>query len=90
MKKLISLALLLGLFCCQATKAQEITKTGYNFGPLPVVAFDADKGFQYGALLNIFNFGDGSYYPNYKEKWYIEASFYTKGTQFFLVLRSIR
>lgn len=83
MKKLISLALLLGLFCCQATKAQEITKTGYNFGPLPVVAFDADKGFQYGALLNIFNFGDGSYYPNYKEKWYIEASFYTKGTQFF-------
>ena len=31
----------------------EIIKTGLNFGPLPVVAFDADRGFQYGALLNI-------------------------------------
>ena len=36
----------------------EIIKTGLNFGPLPVVAFDADRGFQYGALLNIYNFGD--------------------------------
>ena len=34
----------------------EIIKTGLNFGPLPVVAFDADRGFQYGALLNIYNF----------------------------------
>lgn len=29
----------------------EIIKTGTNFGPLPVVAFDADRGFQFGALL---------------------------------------
>ena len=58
----------------------EIIKTGLNFGPLPVVAFDADRGFQYGALLNIYNFGDGSLYPNPKSWWYIEASAYTKGT----------
>ena len=58
----------------------EIIKTGLNFGPLPVVAFDADRGFQYGALLNIYNFGDGSTYPNPKEWWYIEASAYTGGT----------
>ena len=38
----------------------EIIKTGINFGPLPVVAFDADRGFQYGALLNLYNFDDGS------------------------------
>ena len=24
---------------------KEIVKKGFNFGPLPVVAFDADKGF---------------------------------------------
>ena len=41
----------------------DIVKTGLSFGPLPVVAFDNDKGFQYGALLNINNFGDGSWYP---------------------------
>ena len=28
---------------------KEIVKTGYNYGPLPAVAFDADKGFQLGA-----------------------------------------
>ena len=58
----------------------EIIKTGINLGPLPVVAFDADRGFQYGALLNIYNFGDGSSYPNPKSWWYIEASAYTGGT----------
>ena len=58
----------------------EIIKTGLNFGPLPVVAFDADRGFQYGALLNIYNFGNGDTYPNPKQWWYIEASAYTGGT----------
>ncbi len=58
----------------------EIIKTGINLGPLPVVAFDADRGFQYGALLNIYNFGDGTSYPNPKSWWYIEASAYTGGT----------
>lgn len=58
----------------------EIIKTGINLGPLPVVAFDADRGFQYGALLNIYNFGDGSSYPNPNSTWYIEASAYTGGT----------
>ncbi|MBQ5634858.1 MAG: hypothetical protein IIV10_00955, partial [Alistipes sp.] len=41
------------------TSKKEIVKKGYNFGPLPAVAFDADKGFQLGALLNIYDFGDG-------------------------------
>ena len=64
---------------------EDIVKKGISFGPLPVVAFDQDKGFQYGALLNLFDFGDGSYYPHPKQQWYIEASAYTKGTsQFFL------
>ena len=56
----------------------EIIKTGINYGPLPVVAFDADRGFQFGALLNLYNFGDGSTYPNPKSTWYFEASAYTK------------
>ena len=56
----------------------EIIKTGTNFGPLPVVAFDADRGFQFGALLNLYNFGNGDTYPNPKSQWYFEASAYTK------------
>ena len=64
---------------------KEIVKTGYNFGPLPAVAFDADKGFQLGALLNIYDFGDGSTYPNPRQQWYFEASFFTKGSQLYTV-----
>ena len=60
---------------------KDIIKKGISFGPLPVVAYDQDKGFQYGGLLNIYDFGDGSYYPHPKQQWYIEASAYTKGTQ---------
>ncbi|MDR0232972.1 MAG: outer membrane protein assembly factor [Dysgonamonadaceae bacterium] len=60
---------------------QDIVKKGISLGPLPVVAFDQDKGFQYGAILNIFDFGDGSHYPHPRQQWYIEASRYTKGTQ---------
>jgi hypothetical protein len=56
----------------------EIIKTGLNYGPLPVVAFDADRGFQFGALLNLYNFGNGDTYPNPKSTWYFEASAYTK------------
>ena len=67
------------------TGKKEIVKKGFNFGPLPVVAFDADKGFQAGALLNIFDFGDGSEYPNTRQKLYLEASFFTKGSQLFVI-----
>lgn len=69
----------------EASPRSEIVKTGYNFGPLPAVAFDADKGFQLGALLNIYDFGDGSLYPNTRQHWYFEASFFTKGSQLFVV-----
>lgn len=69
------------LFILLPLKAQEqIIKTGLNFGPLPAVAYDADKGFQYGLILNIFNYGDGSSYPNYDSKTYLEYSHFTKGS----------
>ena len=67
------------------TEKKEIVKTGYNIGPFPIVAFDADKGFQVGALMNVYDFGDGSMYPNTRQKLYMEASFFTKGSQLFVV-----
>jgi len=60
---------------------KDIVKKGISFGPLPIVAFDQDKGLQLGGLLNIFDFGDGSYYPHPRQQWYIEYSYFTKGTQ---------
>ena len=61
----------------------EIIKTGWNFGPLPVLGFDSDLGFQYGACVDIFNFGDGSRYPRYFYKFNVEVSRYTKGSGVF-------
>ena len=61
----------------------EIIKQGWNFGPLPVVGFDSDLGFQYGACIDIFNFGDGSRYPRYNYKFNVEVSRYTKGSGVF-------
>lgn len=67
----------------QTTSQGEIIKTGWNFGPFPVVGFDSDLGFQYGAYCDIFNFGDGSGYPSYKFKINLEISTYTKGSSIF-------
>lgn len=57
----------------------EKRKTGWNVGALPSVLFNSDLGFQYGILANIFNYGDGSRYPDYKYSFYTEWSRTTKG-----------
>lgn len=54
-------------------KAQK----GWTFGVLPCIAYDADAGFQYGALANVYYYGDGSTYPNYLHSFYVEASYTT-------------
>ena len=59
----------------------DIVKSGWTFGPLPVIAFDADQGLQYGALVNFFYYGDeGIRYPDYDHSIYLEWSRYTKGS----------
>lgn len=81
---ILSIALI-GFSAFAAGESNEVTKKGISFGPLPIVAFDQDKGFEYGAILNIYNFGDGEYYPNPKSQWHLEAARYTKGTQLYVV-----
>ena len=83
MKKLTLTVSALFFFAAAFAQKADIVKTGINLGPLPAIAFDADKGFQYGALLNIYDYGDGTNYPNYNSKWYLEASFFTKGSQLY-------
>jgi len=53
-------------------------KTGWNFGILPSVAYDADYGFQGGVLTNIYDYGDGHQYPEYIHSIYVEAAYTTK------------
>lgn len=65
------------------TKKKEKTeqvKKGWNLGALPVISFDSDLGFQYGALMNLYNYGDGTEYPNYRQSLYAEISHFTKNS----------
>ena len=61
-------------------QAQETAKKGFNLGVLPAVSFNSDEGFQYGAILNLFNYGNGANYPKYDQSYYLELSKYTKGS----------
>ena len=62
-----------------AGKTDKIKK-GWNFGALPAIAYDTDIGFKYGALVNLFNYGDGKQYPKYLHSLYFEWSHTTKGS----------
>ncbi len=59
---------------------QEPVKTGWTFGALPAVSYNTDLGLQYGGLVNLYYFGDGSSYPKYMHSIYAEVSRYTKGS----------
>lgn len=91
MRKVYSM-LILVLFVAFSTNAYaqedkkeqtEEVKTGWNVGALPVVSFDSDMGFQYGALSSIYNYGDGSRFPEFDHMFYVEASKFTKGSAVF-------
>lgn len=88
MKKIITTILLLTIllpgYAKRQPKPQEVDslgrkiKTGWNFGILPSVAYDADYGFQGGLLTNVYFYGDGSQYPEYIHSIYAEAAYTTK------------
>jgi hypothetical protein len=60
--------------------AKTEIKEGINFGALPVVAYDSDRGLKYGGLANIYNYGKGETYPDYLQSLYLEVSRTTKGS----------
>jgi hypothetical protein len=57
-----------------------VVKKGWTFGALPAISYNSDLGFQYGALVNLYYFGDGTSYPKYMHSLYGEVSRYTKGS----------
>ena len=78
MKKPACLIASLLTVCSAASLAQDKV-SGWNFGPLPCVSYSSDLGFQYGLCADVFYYGDGSLFPEYEHRFYIEASRYTKG-----------
>ena len=48
---------------------KEIAKSGWNIGLLPAFYYNNDLGFSVGALAQVFDYGDGTVYPNYRHKF---------------------
>ncbi|HDR88825.1 MAG TPA: hypothetical protein ENN63_04250 [Bacteroidetes bacterium] len=80
MKTSLSILLLFTCLAQQSIGQEEEIKTGWNFGALPTIAFDSDLGFQYGGLINLYHYGDGSRYPKYNHSLYLEISRFTRGS----------
>lgn len=69
------------ILLAQIDSSKLKTKKGFSMGGVPVVAYNTDKGFMYGLSVSLYNFGDGSYYPNNKQSLYLEWSRTTKKNQ---------
>lgn len=88
---ILTVVLTLPIQAAKKEKVQQVDslgrkiKTGWNFGALPSVGFDADLGFQGGALANVYYYGDGSQYPEYIHSIYAEAAYTTKNYGIFRV-----
>lgn len=75
------LAFTLNVFAQQdSTKKEVKSPKGYSLGILPAITYDADLGLQLGALVNVFDYGDGSNYPEYRHMVKMEVSRYTRGS----------
>jgi hypothetical protein len=62
-----------------ASAKEDKVKSGFSFGGLPFAVYDSDVGLKYGALANLYWYGDGSRYPMYNHSVYLEWSRTTKG-----------
>ncbi len=91
MKKLFFLFLAVSLFWganaqSDSVKVKTAPPTGWKFGgALPALSYNTDVGFRYGAIGYIFDWGDGSLYPDYLRSIYLEASNTTKGSGIFRI-----
>ncbi len=80
MKKVVCL-LLLTYYFGLVNAQDQIDKKGWNFGYMPALAFNSDLGLLYGALINAYDYGDGSDYPLYKQNLNLSVSAYSRGSQ---------
>ena len=62
-----------------ATNAnKQVAKSGWNVTPSPSLGYDSDTGFQIGAMCDVFDYGDGTLYPGYRHKAFVNLSWTTR------------
>ncbi|MBN2864293.1 MAG: BamA/TamA family outer membrane protein [Bacteroidales bacterium] len=85
-KALIILSVLLISLYVAGQEAGTV-KTGWKFGgALPATTYDSNLGFQYGGLVEFYNYGNPSVYPEFLDHTYTEISHFTKGSGIFRMM----
>lgn len=81
MRKVIvsTLFLIFSINCFSQGRADSI-KRGWNIGFLPAIAFDSDLGVFYGIIINPFDYGNGSRYPDYMQQILLQVAGYSRGS----------
>lgn len=88
MKRLLVLMAVAALTLPALTQEDKV-KTGWKFGgALPAITYSTDLGFQYGVVVNLFDYGDGLRYPTTDQSIYFEVSWYTKGSSTYRLMYS--
>lgn len=77
---IFSFSVVVGQMADSTNRKIDKMKEGWSFGAVPVVAFDQDQGWKFGGVVNFYDFGDGTIYPDYRHSLYFEYSFTTKGS----------
>ncbi len=80
MKRILTSLLFLALLSTRVWAADPV-KSGWNVGVLPAFTYNNDLGFLVGAMAQVFDYGDGSVYPNYRHKFTANLNFYTRGAK---------
>lgn len=62
-RDLLLIVALISLISIEGTMAKE--RTGWGWGGVPAINYNADEGFGYGMIFDIFNYAKGGYSPYY-------------------------
>jgi len=69
----------------QESREERKARPHVGFGALPAVSFDSDLGFQYGLILDLFQYGEGRF-PHYDHRLFFDISRFTKGSGIFRMM----
>ena len=59
----------------------ENTKSGWRIGVMPAFSYNNDMGFLLGVLTQVYDYGDGTVYPNYRHKFMANVNIYSRGAK---------
>ncbi len=61
-------------------------RKGWFIFPLPIVSYNSDIGLKIGGMVNLYDYGKGKVYPDYKHLIYLQATYSSKNSGVFRIM----